>query len=182
MAFTILGQQDLDTLETMVVKQLTEVKNKQVKVPEWLEPPFGDQELKTVTHLVPVKDIRTLGLTWGTPDLNDEFKSRPTNYLSHLIGHEGPGSLLSELKARGWVNNLVGGQKSGSKGFGFFVVNVDLTEEGILHVDDIITLVFQYLALLREKGPQEWVFKECQDLNAMQFRFKECQDLNAMQF
>ena len=30
----------------------------QVKVPEWLEPPFGDQELKTVTHLVPVKDIR----------------------------------------------------------------------------------------------------------------------------
>ena len=34
----------------------------QVKVPEWLEPPFGDQELKTVTHLVPVKDIRQVFL------------------------------------------------------------------------------------------------------------------------
>ena len=57
----------------------------------------------------------------------------------------GPGSLLSELKSRGWVNTLVGGQKSGSKGFGFFVVNVDLTQEGIEHVDDIIALVFQVL-------------------------------------
>jgi insulysin len=39
----------------------------------------------------------------------------------------------------------MGGQKSGSKGFGFFIVNVDLTEEGIQHVDDIVVLVFQVL-------------------------------------
>lgn len=30
----------------------------------------------------------------------------------------------------GWVNTLVGGQKHGAKGFGFFIINVDLTEEG----------------------------------------------------
>lgn len=71
------------------------------------------------------------------------FPSQPGHYLGHLIGHEGPGSLLSFLKGRGWVNSLVGGQKSGAKGFGFFVVNVDLTEEGIEHVDDIVAAVFQ---------------------------------------
>ena len=81
--------------------------------------------------------------------------------------------MLSELKSRGWVNTLVGGQKSGSKGFGFFVVNVDLTEEGMKHVDDIVTLVFQYLAMLKKTGPQQWVWDECKDLNAMQFRFKD---------
>lgn len=37
----------------------------------------------------------------------------------------------------------MGGQKSGAKGFAFFVVNVDLTEEGIEHVEDIVTAVFQ---------------------------------------
>ena len=31
----------------------------------------------------------------------------------------------------GWVNELVGGQHSGAKGFMFFGVNVDLTESGI---------------------------------------------------
>ena len=31
----------------------------------------------------------------------------------------------------GWVNTLVGGEKHGANGFMFFIVNVDLTEEGI---------------------------------------------------
>ena len=35
------------------------------------------------------------------------------------------------------------------QGFGFFIVNVDLTEEGIEHTDDIVGLVFQYLNMLR---------------------------------
>ena len=68
---------------------------------------------------------------------------QPGHYLGHLIGHEGPGSLLSFLKAEGWVNSLVGGQRTGVKGFSFFVVNVELTEEGIKHVNNIVTAVFQ---------------------------------------
>ena len=38
--------------------------------------------------------------------------------------------LLTVLLCAGWVNNLCGGQKNGAKGFAFFSVNVDLTEEG----------------------------------------------------
>lgn len=32
---------------------------------------------------------------------------------------------------QGWVNTLVGGQKEGARGFMFFIINVDLTEEGL---------------------------------------------------
>jgi len=173
MGLAVLGREDLDILQEMVVERFTGVVDKSVMVPEWKTAPFLDDQCGTVTYIVPVKDIRNLNITWGIPDLTDHYQSCPGSYLGHLIGHEGPGSLLSELKSRGWVNTLVGGQKSGSKGFGFFVVNVDLTEEGINHVDDIVQLVFQYLAMLRSKGPQQWVFEECQDLNAMQFRFKD---------
>ena len=35
------------------------------------------------------------------------------------------------MKFPGWVNELIGGQHSGAKGFMFFGVNVDLTESGI---------------------------------------------------
>jgi insulysin len=68
---------------------------------------------------------------------------QPGHYLSHLFGHEGPGSLLSVLRTKGWCNSLVGGARTGARGFGFFGINVDLTEEGIEHVDDIVKLVFQ---------------------------------------
>ena len=66
---------------------------------------------------------------------------------------------MSELKNLGYVNNLVAGLSSGSKGFDFFIVNVDLTEKGLEHIDDIIKLVFQYFNMLRVQGAQEWVRK-----------------------
>lgn len=39
-------------------------------------------------------------MTWQA-NINMVTFSQPGHYLGHLIGHEGPGSLLSELKARG---------------------------------------------------------------------------------
>lgn len=53
--------------------------------------------------MVPIKDIRNLYVTFPIPDLQKYYKSNPGHYLGHLIGHEGPGSLLSELKAKGKV-------------------------------------------------------------------------------
>ena len=51
--------------------------------------------------IVPIKDIRNLYVTFPIPDLQKYYKSNPGHYLGHLIGHEGPGSLLSELKSKG---------------------------------------------------------------------------------
>lgn len=55
---------------------------------------------------------------------------QPSMYLAHLIGHEGNGSLLSLLRTRGWCNELLAGPSEGANGFMFFIVNVDLTEDG----------------------------------------------------
>lgn len=38
---------------------------------------------------------------------------------------------ISDPFCSGWVNTLVGGQKEGARGFMFFIINVDLTEEGL---------------------------------------------------
>lgn len=37
----------------------------------------------------------------------------------------------------------------------------------------MIGFVYQYLKLLRQSTPQEWVFKELQDIGNMEFRFAE---------
>uniref|UniRef100_A0AAX7V0W5 Insulin-degrading enzyme n=2 Tax=Haplochromini TaxID=319058 RepID=A0AAX7V0W5_ASTCA len=173
MGLCVLGRESLDELTAMVVKLFGEVENKNVPVPEFPEHPFQEQHLKQFYKVVPIKDIRNLYVTFPIPDLQKYYKSNPGHYLGHLIGHEGPGSLLSELKSKGWVNTLVGGQKEGARGFMFFIINVDLTEEGLLHVEDIIFHMFQYIQKLRTEGPQEWVFEECKDLNNVAFRFKD---------
>uniref|UniRef100_A0A8C1YR85 Insulin-degrading enzyme n=1 Tax=Cyprinus carpio TaxID=7962 RepID=A0A8C1YR85_CYPCA len=173
MGLCVLGRESLDDLTSMVVKLFGEVENKNVPVPEFPSHPFQEEHLRQFYKVVPIKDIRNLYVTFPIPDLQKYYKSNPGHYLGHLIGHEGPGSLLSELKAKGWVNTLVGGQKEGAKGFMSFIINVDLTEEGLLHVEDIIFHMFQYIQKLRTEGPQEWVFQECKDLNTVAFRFKD---------
>ncbi|XP_048003633.1 insulin-degrading enzyme isoform X2 [Leguminivora glycinivorella] len=160
----------------MVVPLFSEVADTSVEAPSWPDHPFPPELRRKRAYCLPVKDLRSLSIDFPIPDTRKHYKSGPGHYLSHLLGHEGPGSLLSELKARGWCNSLVGGTRIGARGFGFFGVQVDLTEEGVEHIDDIVALVFQYIAMLREVKPQRWVWEEQRDLMAMEFRFKDAQE------
>lgn len=98
---------------------------------------------------------------------------QPDSYISHLIGHEGKNSILSELRSRGWCNDLLAGHSNKSRGFGFFDISVVLTPEGLEHVDDIVELIFQYIKMLSDQEPLKWIFDETCDLHRMSFRFKE---------
>ncbi len=51
-------------------------------------------------------------------------------YVAHLLGHESKGSLLSLLRAKGWSSELYAGPMAGAKGYMFFTIGVDLTEQG----------------------------------------------------
>lgn len=40
-------------------------------------------------------------------------------------------------------------------------------------VNEVIGTVYQYLKLLREVGPQAWVFEELRDISNMEFKYSE---------
>uniref|UniRef100_A0A182QBN9 Insulin-degrading enzyme n=1 Tax=Anopheles farauti TaxID=69004 RepID=A0A182QBN9_9DIPT len=173
MSLAVFGKESLDDLEKMVINMFSQIENKQVTAPVWPEMPYGEDQLNTKTYIIPVKDTRSLTISFQMEDLERYYKSGPEHYVSHLIGHEGKGSILSELKARGWCNKLISGYYSLGRGFGSFDVMVDLTEEGFEHIDDTVKLIFQYINMLRVKGPQKWIFEEHCNLCEMLFRFKD---------
>ncbi|EDX11226.1 insulin-degrading enzyme isoform X1 [Drosophila simulans] len=173
MCLAVIGKESLDELEGMVLEKFSEIENKNVKVPGWPRHPYAEERYGQKVKIVPIKDIRSLTISFTTDDLTQFYKSGPDNYLTHLIGHEGKGSILSELRRLGWCNDLMAGHQNTQNGFGFFDIVVDLTQEGLEHVDDIVKIVFQYLEMLRKEGPKKWIFDECVKLNEMRFRFKE---------
>ena len=59
------------------------------------------------------------------------YKINPSRYSAHLIGHEGPGSVLAFLKQKGWVIGLRAGADRVSPGVGIFVISMNLTDEGL---------------------------------------------------
>lgn len=64
-------------------------------------------------------------------DEEEMYKNHPSRYLSHLIGHEGPGSILAYLKQKGWVIGLSAGAQQICKGAALFLVDIHVTEEGL---------------------------------------------------
>lgn len=47
------------------------------------------------------------------------------------------------------------------------------SEPKFVQIFEIIGFIYQYLTLLRQTAPQEWIFKELQDIGNMEFRFAE---------
>lgn len=185
MGLCVLGKESLDELAEMVVPIFSSVVNKNIDPPNWIDHPYGPEQVGYRVNVVPVKDLRSMHVYFPIPDLHPFYKSNPGHYLGHLLGHEAAGSLLSELKNRGWVNSLSSYPKTAARGFGFFTIDVDLSEEGLEHVDDILVLIFKYIKMLKDNGPQEWIHREVEDLNKMHFRFKVshifCCKLNKME-
>lgn len=61
-------------------------------------------------YLVPaLHEGHTLKVTWQLPPVQGLYRKKADEYWSHLLGHEGPGSLLSALKARKWATSIYAG-------------------------------------------------------------------------
>lgn len=110
MKLVILGRESLDELEEWAADLFAGVRNKDLPQNRWeSEVPFSKEDLLTQCFTKPVMDSRELNLTF--PIMAEEllFESQPSRYISHLIGHEGPGSIMSYVKSKGWANGLSAG-------------------------------------------------------------------------
>lgn len=50
-------------------------------------------------------------------------------------------------------------------------IDIDLSEEGSHHIDDIIDCVFSYIGMLKRDGIQEWIAQEIKDTYDLNYRF-----------
>ncbi|KAG6541670.1 hypothetical protein Mapa_016935 [Marchantia paleacea] len=176
MKLSILGGESLETLKEWAVELFGEVKEggNDKKSPTWSGPIWEKGKFYRVES---VKDQHLLSLMWPLPCLEAAYLKKPQDYISHLVGHEGAGSLLSLLKEKGWATALSagvgeGGYERSTVGY-MFNVNIYLTVVGLDKVLDVVDFLYQYIKMLRDIGPQEWVFKELQSMGMMEFKFAE---------
>ena len=173
MKLVILGREPIETLSQWVIEKFSGVQNKGLAAPTFPSNPLGSEQLQTQVFFRSVKDIRMLDITFPIPDQSPLFRSKPGQFISHFIGHEGQGSILSFLKAKGWASHLSAGAMNGADGFEFFKISVDLTSDGLANYDKVVGAVFRYVELLKESQIPEWSFREVQQLCDLAFRFKE---------
>ena len=57
--------------------------------------------------------------------------------------------------------------------YALFGINITLTERGMAELDQVIQAVFQYIAMLKERGPDERIWREIQTIETLSFRYAE---------
>lgn len=175
MVLVVIGQESLDDLQNIVEDLFEKVPNKKVNVPMWTEYPYTSEQLGTITKVLPIQDLRMFKIIFPLPDIKLHYKTAPDLYLFHLCVHESKGSLLSVLKKLGWSTGI-SCYPYKEFGFGFFVIIINLTEEGLDHTGNIAVIVFQYLNMLKNESPQKYFFDECSAITNLEFKFTSKED------
>ncbi|CAM9473320.1 unnamed protein product, partial [Discosporangium mesarthrocarpum] len=156
MRLCVLGMEDLDTLEDWVRETFSGIRNTAApSVHDYGgDPAFGRGQLGTLVTVVPVMEVRRLMLSWPLPPRRQTLQSKPTTYVSHLLGHEGEGSLHSLLQSRGWASGVAAGSAVSVADFQLFRLSVSLTEKGLEHVEEVAEMCYRYIDLLRADPPR----------------------------
>ncbi|CAE8684690.1 unnamed protein product, partial [Polarella glacialis] len=180
MTLAVLGREPLPELRRLVAERFADVRATGRRALRGDahgvdEPAVKPEDFPGLLLRVPSKDIRQLAFSWQLPQWQVPFfESKPGAYASFLLGHEGEGSLLSALKARGWGTSLHAGVDDFGC-FSNFEVSATLTEAGLDHVEEVGALVFTYLRLIRATPVLPWVLDEMRQLREVRFRFADDQ-------
>ena len=173
MTISLVDQRPLEELETLVDIIFGDVVNRELGESEEYPPIFDANQLPQTLAYKTIQSNRTMKLTFPIPDPRPYYKHSPTGYISHMLGHEGNGSLHALLNERGWINFLSAGGAVADRTNGLFNVTIGLTELGWQHLGEIRSLVFRYVAAIDKSELAEWRQMERAQMDALNFRFQE---------
>ena len=143
MDLCVYGRFSIETLEKWITEKFSAVENKNVEIPLFNDPLiYPAENLGKLIKYVPVKDQDVLCLSFVVDYCGGDFNSKPLNYFSHLVGHEGENSLLSYLKDNDWVSDLSSSVDSVLSSTSWFEIEMTLTKKGFLNYEKVIESCF----------------------------------------
>lgn len=173
MGLVILANQSLNTLEALVAPLFNQVRNTNIGSSYPDEVLFTKAQLPAVLRSVSLKEKYQVAYNFPMPNTREVYKTKPEQYISNLLGHEGQGSLHSVLNERGWIESLGAGTQSFDRQNSLLSISLELTEEGRSHIPQITDLLFQYINLLKADAPTERIYLEQAKVAELGFRFQE---------
>ena len=173
MKLVVVGREPLDVLEDQVRARFAAVPRREIGPRRITVPLYPEGLLPARLDVEPIRELRSISLSFAIPPLRPHYRAHPLALVSHLLGHEGRGSLLSALKARGWAEGLSAGPGMGHPDFATFGITIQATEAGVAQAAEVVGSVFAYLDLIRREGIEPRYYEEIARMARIGFRFLE---------
>ncbi|CAL1713919.1 unnamed protein product [Somion occarium] len=174
MRLCVIGKESVEYLSDLISRLFSPIATRNLDpLPIMSVHPYGPDEVGTMLFVQTIIDIFRLDISFPIPDQSPHWRHQPASLLTHLVGHEGPGSLFSNLKRKHWARWLDAGYYILGRGSAIFKVEVGLTHSGFVHHREINLAVHQYLSFLRSSVLPAWHQSEEHALRILDFRYSE---------
>ena len=133
-----------------------------------------------------------MAISFPIDEQTSHWRFKPGSYMARIIGHEGPGSLHSYLKERGWITSLSAGVQDLARGIATFKITLYLSQNGLrestlcLYIFCSLLMgfskenyrqvglaTFNYISMLRSTDLSPTYQTEKSALSNIRFRFLE---------
>ncbi|KAL3755294.1 hypothetical protein ACJRO7_002358, partial [Eucalyptus globulus] len=169
MRLVVYGKGSLDKIQDLVVEKFQAICNNNQSCFHISGHPCLGEHLQVLVKAVPVCDDHMLQIQWPMPATIHHYKEAPCSYLTHLIEHEGEGSLFHALKRLGWATGLYACESYVDSNSSFFDVVIGMTDAGHEHMQDIVGLLFKYIDILHQSSICKWIYDEIAAIHEMMF-------------
>ncbi|KAJ7085711.1 Metalloenzyme, LuxS/M16 peptidase-like protein [Mycena belliarum] len=174
MRLCVLGNNSLDELAVLASKLFSPIVNRGADpLPMVTSSPIGPNESGTLVAVQTIMTFHALEIAFPIEWQPPFWRHKPMNFISHFVGHEGPGSVHSYLKNKGWITGLSCAPQNLARGLSMFKVTAYLTIDGFQNHRQVSLAIFKFLTLLRESQFEVFHQKELATLSVTKFRFKE---------
>ncbi|MBM7073024.1 insulinase family protein [Shewanella sp. 202IG2-18] len=173
MTLCIVSSETLATQEKLAHKYFSNIKNKQLEKQYPDVAVYGEDQQQKLIKIIPLKKQKHLTISFTLPNIEQYYRTKPLTFISHLLGNENSGSLLSYLKEKSWANHLSSG--GGISGYNFkeFAIHYQLTDLGIENIDEIVRVTLEYIQLITAEGLKSWRYEERANLLKQAFEYQE---------
>ena len=174
MNLCVYTNEKISDVEDFIEKLFEQVPKKENYIkPEYNKVlPYDKNNLQFLYKIVPVKDKDQINIIWYLPNCKNEYKKKPLDFISSVLGHEGPFSLTSSLKKDSLIDSLISSFEHVANTFSKFRLNLDLTKKGLKCINEILLRIFHFIYVLQNKEINKDYFNDYKKIYQIKFDYK----------
>ncbi len=172
MTLVIYSNQSLETLEKFVSAKFSKVPNHNLTPMSKSLPLFLDDTKQKFIYVKPIANIQTLSIEWelDTSLIDDESKS--AELIAYTLNRGQPNSLLENLKQELLAEDLnIIVEKIDHLNLQF-IMEIKLTDKGILNTKKVIQRCFEALNNLKKSGIPPYLFHEMNTMAKINYEYQ----------
>lgn len=168
----LYSNQPIEKMATLAEKTLGRMSNHNLQAPSVNMPLYRDEDKGVWIDYKPVKPNKMLAINFDLPNDEQHFSAKSGEFLAYIFNNHTENTLSDYLIKNGLSDSGISAVPSAnvSRNRGAFTFYVALTDKGVAQKEQIISLIFQQIELVKKQGILPAYFAEMKASLAQEFQ------------